>query len=98
MNDATTATIRSAFERVLVEPTPAGLGGKAFVSNTAERCVGVTRRKRRRHVPLRCGVSIAVQAGPAGRIPEGAPRGLGELWRQPGLLLGVASAVLAAVR
>ena len=25
MNDATTATIRSAFERVLVEPTPAGL-------------------------------------------------------------------------
>jgi len=38
----------------------------------------------------------AVQAEHADRIPEGAPRGFGELWRQPGLLLGVASAVLAA--
>jgi MFS family permease len=38
----------------------------------------------------------AVQAAPANRIAEAAPRGVGELWRQPALLLGVASAVLAA--
>ena len=35
-------------------------------------------------------------SSPVGTAAE-APRGLTELWRQPGLLLGVASAVLAAV-